>query len=139
MKVFSKAALFLFAILSLGAVAKSNEVQGTYRFEVQERANDNSVVVKLRVEGSSKSPENLLFISQHIHPSVATGVVKKIYGTLTGQSSSEGLHLSQLMIWVQTQEGRSPVWMVSSEYPPKRISGSKYLKMHSPGSDYRIF
>ena len=48
--------------------------------------------------------------------------------------------VSQLVIFYPSNQGKTPVWMISkSAHSKKNFNASKLIDVHSPQSDYLVF
>ncbi|SME89663.1 hypothetical protein [Pseudobacteriovorax antillogorgiicola] len=83
--------------------------------------------------------DQLQLISDHVHMGVKVGDHLRLSAEIVEPKPHGLSQVSQVLIFLPSRQGETPVWMLSRTRPPQKLSGAKLLEMHAPGADYQIF
>ncbi len=114
-----------------------NKIEGTYKIVNIVKKND-VFRINFRQEGKSSNVKIKKFFidTRHIHYALQQGKTVDLEALLMGKKSHEA---SQVLVNLDTLEGQIPVWILSSKEDSVELEASKYLKMHVPSTDFRVF
>ncbi len=115
-------------------------VGGDYQVSEIRRVGDSDFRIIFAAKEKSGKFDTLIFNTKHLHVGIVSGKTMRISADVKSIKDSEA-EVAQLVIFVPSPEGLTPIWMLSSGVDPnigaKSMDG--YLKLHAPQSDYLIF
>lgn len=119
--------------------AQLERVGGNYAVHSIEKLNDRSFRIEFRHQEADEGPYRSLFlISDHVHLGLEEGMVLRLSGEVKGRSGGE-VELTQVLLFLPTDYGKTPVWMLSKKSVSKSLKGARFLEMHAPGADFYLF
>lgn len=127
-------------VLGSAAFSKSWDVNGAYKVTAVAITPEGEAVVDFEVTDPSPQTPTLVRLNlSHVHYALKKGQVFQLKGELAN-AKNKVAELAQVMLELNTNEGRTPIWLMSSKHQPKkRIYSEKLLKLHAPSADYRVF
>jgi hypothetical protein len=144
--------LLVFAIFALSAAPGTNantedpkqkqataeRVGGDYRIESIQRHDDGTFTVMFQAIVPTGKFDRIRLDCAHLHLGVKEGDVLRISAEILTAAGAEA-QASQVLVFVDTQQGPAPVWLLSNKVSTKELNGARYLEMHLPATDYMIF
>lgn len=149
MSVASKL-LVLFAMLApltLARAARSEDVPATspkllrvggdYVVYDIRKVTEKSYEIEFRAADPTGKFDRVVLTSDHVHMAITKGQKLRISAEV-GQTKGDVAEATQVLIFLPSVQGPTPIWMLSSRSKSLDLKGSKYLEMHAPQSDYTI-
>lgn len=118
-------------------VGKSMRVGGDYEIsEINRTASGFRVVFTSQTKGVKFN--RLILDTQHIHIGLNKGDKLRLSADVMKETNDTAT-INQVMIFLQTQEGKTPIWLISKHQSKfDLLRQNDLLKMHSPQSDYLL-
>ena len=87
----------------------------------------------------NKTLQTYCIISSNLHRAIEKGASYKVKGLLAKESKGKGIPgiLSQLVVFLPSEKGDIPIWIMSESYKPDEIGN--FLEQHNPQTDYMVF
>jgi len=111
-------------------------VGGTYVVSAIDRV-DAGFRVKFNAVAPSGNFDEITLDSPHVHVGVKVGQQLRISAEVIG-GDLKVAEATQVLVFLPTQRGEVPVWMLSSKQNAGDLGGARYLEMHAPQTDYTI-
>ncbi len=113
------------------------KIEGTYKI-VNIIKKNNIFRINFRQEGKATDTKIKKFFidTKHVHYALQQGKTVDLEALMMDKKSWEA---SQVLVNLDTLEGQIPVWILSSKEDSVELEASKYLKMHVPSTDFRVF
>ena len=114
-----------------------NKIEGTYKIVNIIKKND-IFRINFRQEGKATDTKIKKFFidTKHLHYALQQGKAVDLEALMMGRKSHEA---SQVLVNLDTLEGLIPVWILSFKEQAVEVEAGKYLKMHVPSTDFRVF
>jgi hypothetical protein len=116
----------------------AERVGGDYRIESIQRHDDGTFTVMFAANVPTGKFDTIRLDCAHLHLGVKEGDVLRISAEIMTSAGAEA-QASQVLVFVGTQQGPTPVWLLSNKVTTKELNGARYLEMHLPATDYMIF
>jgi len=138
--------LFFTLILPSAGLQAFDEIEASSRvarvggdFVVEKIDFDDSGAFRIifRHEESTRH-KKLVLISDHVHMGVQEGQILRLSAEVLAEYP-DYTEVSQVLLFLPSEYGKTPVWMLSQKQPQLSIGGVKLLEMHAPSADYAIF
>lgn len=124
----------LFATIAFSQVER---VGGNYLIKKIEKKSDRYFQITFESVKKTGKFDRLVLDSDHVHFSVKEGQQLRISAEIAEYTRAEA-KVSQVLLFLPHVQGYTPVWILSRNRR-RSLRGSKFLEMHAPQSDYRIF
>jgi hypothetical protein len=111
-------------------------VGGTYIVSAIDKV-EAGFQVKFTAAAPSGSFDEIILESPHVHVGVKVGQQLRISAEVIG-GDMKVAEATQVLVFLPTQRGEVPVWMLSSKRTAGDLRGARYLEMHAPETDYTI-
>lgn len=137
---------FLFFFLSISDQLKAQnqtkaqiqKVAGDYRIEKIIRTDTDSFKIVFHHVNNEEPFATLVLFSNHIHVGLAEGQVLRLSAEVLKRQETF-TEVAQVLAYVPTDYGKTPVWLLSQNRPQLQLRGAKFIEMHAPAADYAIF
>ena len=116
-------------------VDTKNKIEGTYKITGVVKKGDIFRINFKRQKDQGKL-EHFFINTRHIHYAIQQGKSVDLEALIMDEKSKEA---SQVLVNLDTLEGVVPVWILSSKEQAVELEASKFLKMHVPSTDFRVF
>ena len=122
-----------------------NFLEGRYKISKIRKSGDFFRIVFTKINNDRLLPKSVMIESQYVHHALEEGMNLEVSFRIEKDkrnkfSYSKPIELDQILVYLPNDLGGStPVWMVSKNKEFMGLNGSKFLKMHSPSSDFSIF
>jgi hypothetical protein len=126
-----------FTELSKEEEGRYERVGGTYEVTDIEQKDDGTFLINFQSVVKGGKFEFLKLESDHVHFSVVEGQKIRLSAEILGTKGNV-TEVSQVLLFLPTSQGVTPVWMLSRKGQDRDLRGSKYLEMHSPQNDFNI-
>ena len=131
--------LLLLILLPCWALADTTKVAGNYIVHNISQSSDGFVHVDFVAVKKTGKYDNLRLVSDHVHMGVKINDQLRIAADVINARQDGVSLVRQVLIFLPSAEGVTPVWMLSRKLRSGELRGAKMLEMHSPNADYRIF
>jgi hypothetical protein len=112
-------------------------VGGDYTVAAIERQDDRSFLVEFKAVTPSGRYDTLRLESDHVHVAVKVGQKLRLSAEIMGEKGPVA-EVAQVVLFLQGNEGRVPVWLLSTKAPMHDLRATRYLEMHVPANDYLV-
>jgi len=142
---FSRHLLLLLSLVSvytafgdaLGEEARPLRVGGDYTVTSVDRLTDREFHVEFKAVAASGKFDVLNLHSDHIHIAVRKGEKLRLSAEILSTQGAVA-EVAQMVIFLPSNLGPTPVWLLSNRATNHELRAVKYLEMHSPQTDYVI-
>ena len=112
-----------------------NKIEGTYKITGVIKKGDIFRINFKRQKDQGKV-EQFFINTRHIHYAIQQGKSVDLEALIMDERSKEA---SQVLVNLDTLEGVVPVWILSFKEQAVELEASKFLKMHVPSTDFRVY
>jgi hypothetical protein len=113
-------------------------IAGDYRVaEIQPIHQGNSFRITF-VHEAGEPYERLILESDHIHVGIEQGQTIRLAAEVL-EEHEKYAEIAQVLLFLPTDYGQTPVWMLSRKKPSLELRGAPLIEMHAPAADYAIF
>ncbi|MCX6128855.1 MAG: hypothetical protein NTX25_07300 [Proteobacteria bacterium] len=119
------------------AAAQVLRVGGQYRVSQIEKIQENDFRIKFTSEPLTGKNDHLVLHSDHVHLSLQEGQVLRLSAEVLSDKAQE-LEVTQVLLFFPSDQGVTPIWLLSSQHTSADFHGARWLDMHAPQSDYLI-
>jgi hypothetical protein len=116
---------------------KTQRVGGDYKVTKIERDGAGVFHIEFHSTQSSGRFDILKLESDHVHVAVKVGQVLRLSAEIMEERGSEA-HVSQVVLFLNGQSGRVPVWLLSRKAMGRDLKAVRYLEMHVPANDFVV-
>lgn len=136
-------ALLLISLFLMAPSAQASEKEGVLRVGGDYRVEDISKVDSRTfrisfVHNEAIRHQRLVLLSDHVHLGVEVGQILRLSAEIAEEKDGY-FEVSQVLLFLPSQYGKTPIWMLSATRPRPFLGGVKLLEMHAPAADYAIF
>jgi hypothetical protein len=117
--------------------SKVLRVGGDYIVESIDKVGDRAFKVIFRADRPSGHYDTLALESDHVHVAVKVGQKIRLSAEILSEKGPAA-EVAQVVIFFEGQQGRVPVWMLSSKASNLDLRATKYLEMHAPQTDFMV-
>lgn len=140
--IFTLCFYFGGSAVSADAVAEKGlkKVGGVYKVDSIKRMETGEFRVEFLAEKKVGKFDKIILDSDHMHYSINEGKSYKISAEVFKISEDGTVEASQVLVFLPDKlRGRVPVWLLSRKRGALDFKSARYLDMHVPLNDYRIF
>ena len=112
-------------------------VGGDYRVARIDKLDDGTFLIEFKSLHPSGKFDVIRLNSDHVHVAVKSGDRLRLSAEVLRITGAVA-EASQVLLFLKSSRGRTPVWLLSNRYKPRDLTGSSYLEMHVPLNDYMI-
>ena len=131
--------VFLGFVLIQTSYSQVKRVGGDYIVSSIESLDSDKVRITFRSAQSTGSYDQLVLVSDHVHMGIQESDRLRISAEVVEAKPNGISVVSQVLVFLPSRQGPTPVWMLSKTHPPSNLSGAKLLEMHAPSADYQVF
>ena len=137
--LFSASLLALWALsgVALAEEAKLLRVGGDYLVTAVEHSGEREFHVEFKAVTPSGKFDVLNLHSDHVHIAVKKGEKLRLSAEILNSKGAVA-EVAQMVIFLPSNLGPTPVWLLSNRASNHELRAVKYLEMHSPQTDYVI-
>lgn len=117
--------------------AQVQRVGGDFIVERIDAQQDGSFRITFQHSESTRH-KTLVLVSDHVHMGVEEGQKLRISAEVLAEYS-DYTEVAQVLLFLPSEYGKTPVWMLSQKSPKLSLDGVKLLEMHAPSADYAIY
>ncbi|MFW7378148.1 MAG: hypothetical protein ACOH5I_05025 [Oligoflexus sp.] len=145
-RIISGLACLLWLVMSIAHAQSVDEVQtsphitrvgGDFLVKKIETLQDGSFRIVFDHADSTRH-KTLVLVSDHVHMGVEEGQTLRLSAEILAEHEKY-TEVSQVLLFLSSEYGKTPVWMLSQKQPHLSLGGVKLLEMHAPSADYAIF
>lgn len=118
-------------------LAKVERIGGLFKITRIEKLGDKDFRIKFESEPKTGKHDKLVLRSDHVHLAMQEGQVLRLSAEVLRDTSSE-LEVTQVLLFLPSDHGTAPIWLLSSDHPNRDFRGARWLDMHAPQADYTI-
>lgn len=118
-------------------LAKLEKVGGLFRIASIQRLGDKDFRIKFESERKTGKGDVLVLRSDHVHLAMQEGQVLRLSAEVVRDGSSE-LEVTQVLMFLPSDQGATPIWLLSTQHTTHDFRGARWLEMHAPQADYTI-
>lgn len=119
------------------AAEQVKRIGGDFLVEKIEGLSDGGFRVQFQHVEKSRA-KTLVLISDHVHMGVQEGQLLRLSAEVLSQQD-DYIEVSQVLLFMPSNYGQTPVWMLSRKQAQLQLSGARLIEMHAPAADYTIF
>jgi hypothetical protein len=119
------------------SAGKMERVGGTYLVTAINKIADNAFQIEFKSTVPSGHFDILRLESDHVHMAVKIGQRIRLSAEILAVDGAVA-EVSQVLLFLNTQQGRVPVWLLSNKAKEGSLRAAEYLEMHVPATDYII-
>lgn len=82
--------------------------------------------------------DTLILETDHVNFSIKEGQVIRLSAEVISENKDTA-EVAQVLLFLPSQQGQIPVWLLSKKGSAFDLKGARYLEMHAPVNDYVIF
>ncbi len=121
----------------------SHEMSGKFRLNaVTKTAGDafNLDFEKISTAEKKHDPVHIFLEVSTPYKNLTVSQIYDIDASIVGRSAVNTFLASQVTVFMNMPEGKTPIILLSKKFPaPVHIKSSSFIKYHTPQSDFRIF
>ena len=112
-------------------------VGGDYQVTHVKKLGNRSFLIEFKAATPTGRFDVLRLESDHVHVAVQKGQTLRLSAEVF-EDRGRSAEVSQVVLFLPSQRGRVPVWLLSNKFPANDLRGSRYLEMHVPLKDYLV-
>ena len=151
-KLIWRAVLLVTALTSIAASLTAHAVEveqvpgegkflrvgGDYKVtSIDRNEKTNHFLVKFESLQPSGKFDVLNLESDHVHVAVKVGQSVRLSAEILTEAGATA-EVAQVVLFFQGQDGRVPIWLMSTKSPAGDLRATSYLKMHVPSTDFLV-
>lgn len=113
------------------------KVGGDYKITKIERDGAGGFRIEFQSVRPSGRFDILRLESDHVHVAVKVGQTLRLSAEVMGERGVEA-DVSQVVLFLQGNSGRVPVWLLSRKAMGRDLKAVRYLEMHVPANDFVV-
>ncbi len=117
---------------------KVARVGGVYFVKSLDRQEDGTFIVMFESETATGKYDLLKLESEHVHIGVQPGQKLRLSAEILSSQGNTS-EVAQVLLFIPGAGGPTPIWMLSKKNASRDLNGARYLEMHAPQSDFRVF
>lgn len=121
---------------------KIERVGGKYLVKSIDRTEEqdgNSVfVVVFESETPTGKYDLLRLESDHIHVGISPGQKLRLSAEIL-ETKGNSAEVGQVLLFLPERSGPVPIWLLSRKNTHRDLNAAKFIEMHAPQSDFRVF
>lgn len=118
---------------------QTERVTGHYRVAKIEQLDKETVTVRFEADPKTSRYNSLILTNDQVQLGLKEGQSFRLSAeVIPGVGDTHDI--TQVLLFMPSSEfGAVPVWLLSSQFGPQEIRGARWIEMHAPQSDYRVF
>ena len=129
----------LLCALSVTGFSQVTRVAGNYKVSGIKSLKGGQVQIDFTAVNPTGSFDRLTLVSDHVHMGIKSKDTLRLSAEVVEPKPKGVSPVSQVLVFLPSRQGSTPVWLLSRRHPPKGLSGAKLLEMHAPSADFQIF
>lgn len=128
---------FIVFSLQPSAFANPEKIEGLYKVEQIESASAKDF--EIAFVNTANIPRKLVLNTSAMPKGLKVGASYRLLAYLLPQSKkTETPEILQCLIYIPSEVGPVPVWLLSKSASKLNLGQAPFLKMHAPSSDYHV-
>lgn len=118
---------------------QTERVSGHYRIAKIEEIDKEHVSIRFEADPKTSRYNTLILKNDQVQLGLKEGQNFRLSAEIIpGEADTHAV--TQVLLFMPSSEyGSVPVWLLSSQFGPQDIRGARWIEMHAPQSDYRVF
>lgn len=134
--------IFIFSILiiTINLHAEVLKVGGTYKIKSINQHDKGYFIINFESIPRTGKFDQLQLKTYNVHFALKQSDIVKISCELEPKANKNNVfEIAQVVIFLNSSQGRTPIWLTSINKPIANFDEANYLEIHAPQSDYLIF
>ena len=117
----------------------TERVSGHYRITKIEVVDKDSVSIHFEADPKTTKYKNLVLRNDQVQLGLKEGQAFRMSAEVI-PGAGDTHDITQVLLFLPSAEfGEVPVWLLSNQFGPQEIRGARWIEMHAPQADYRVF
>ena len=99
---------------------------------------DGPFVVIFESETPTGKYDLLRLESDHVHVGISPGQKLRLSAEIL-KADGKSAEVGQVLLFLPERSGPMPVWLLSRKNTHRDLNAAKFIEMHAPQSDFRVF
>ena len=135
---------YIFSILvlmiSINVYSEVLKIGGTYKIKSIDQHDKGYFIINFESVPQTGKFDLLQLKTYNVHFALKKSDIVKISCELESNVNKNNIYeIAQVVIFLNSSQGRTPIWLTSINKPIANFDEANYLEIHAPQSDYLIF